>query len=366
MESTLSDLQARQRRSRKENKASAATIKKEIDVLQSKIAKAGGEDKAQRSRQVQNNLLIRQAEDAIASITSQLEELGGIPNEDIQEWKAKRRDWEEERSRQSTVREDLFRYKESANREMSSVHAESSTNQQKRERLLLRSTKLNDQLERIQSATAQGLDEKERKVAEQAAKESDRLQTEHSYNDQFHSLTRSIQDTQYRSRQAWQQAQTMEHAFDHQQMLGAPSDLAEDVLPTPEGELPVTNAFPAASSPGSSGFRSPSFFSPLTDSPLGNQATARRDGGRARSTSVLSGTSAYTDFSDPDPAPPMPTSQPRAMEYVFGNGERQQRGSGSSASGSGSVDGSFRDGTSPVGGSRMSPPRAAVASLVWK
>ena len=365
MEATLVDLQARQRRSRKENKASTATIKKEIDVLQSKIAKAGGEDKAQRSRQVQNNLLIRQADDAIVSITSQLEELGGVPDEDIQEWKAKRRDWEEERSRQSTVRDDLFRYKESANREMSSVQVESSANQQKRERLLLRSTKLNDQLKRIQSTTAQGLGEKERKFAEQAAKESDRQQTEQSYNDQINSLTRSIQETQYRSRQAWQQAQTMEHAFDHQQMLGAPTDLAEDALLTPEGELPGTNAFPPTFNPGSSGFRFPNFFTPLTDSPPANQAPLRREGGRARSTSVLSGTSAYTDFSDPDPAPPMPTAHPRAMEYVFGNGERQQRGSGSSGSGSGSADGSFREATSPVGGSRVSPG-GGMASPVWK
>lgn len=363
MDTALGDSQARQRRSRKDNKALAATIKKEIDVLQSKIAKAGGEDKAQRSRQVQNNLLIRQAEDAIVSITSQLEELGGIPEEDIQEWKAKRRDWEEERSRQITIREDLFRHKESATREMSSIEAESSANQQKRERLLLRSTKLNDQLERIQSATTQGLDEKERKMAEQAAKESDRLQTEHSYNEQFHSLTRSIQETQYRSRQAWQQAQTMEHAFDHQQLLAAPPDLTEDGLLTPEGDLPGTNAFSAASNPGSSSFRFPSVFGPLTDSSPANQASLRREGGRARSTSVLSGTSAYTDFSDPDPAPPMPTALPRAMEYVFGTGERQQRGSGSSASGS--ANGSFGDATSPGVGGRTSLG-GAMASLVWK
>ena len=365
MEASLSELQARQRRSRKENKASAAMIKKEIDVLQSKIAKAGGEDKAQRSRQVQNNLLIRQADDAIASITSQLEELGGIPEEHIQEWKAKRRDWEEERSRQSTVREEFFRYKESANREISSTQAESSANQQKRERLLLRSSKLNAQLERIQSATAQGLDEKERKIAEQAAKESDRLQTEQSYNDQLNKLTRSILEIEYRSRQAWQQAQLMEHAYEHQQMLGAPTDVAEDGTLTPEGELPSTNTFPAASNPGSSGFRFPIFFDSMTDSPSANQTTVRREGGRARSTSVLSGTSAYTDFSDPDPAPPMPTSQPRAMEYVFKNGERQQRGSGSSGSGSGSADGSFRDATSPVVASQMIPG-GAMASPVWK
>lgn len=365
MEATLSDVQARQRRSRKENKTSASMIKKEIDVLQSKISKAGGEDKAQRSRQVQNNLLIRQAEDAIVSITSQLEELVGIPEEDIEDWKAKRRDWEEERSRQSTMREDLLRCKESANREMSSVEAESAANQQKRERLLARSTKLHDQLERVQSATAQGLDEQERKFAEQAAKESDRLQTEQSYNEQFNSLTRSIQETQYRSRQAWQQAQTMEHAYDHQQMLEAPPDLADNGLLTPEGELPGTNPFTPASHLPSSGFRLPHYFSPLPDNAPLTQPPPRREAGRARSTSVRSGTSAYTDFSDPDPAPPMPSAQqPRAMEYVYGNGERQQRGSGSS--GSGSADGSFRDAISPVVGSRMSPGAAALASPVWK
>lgn len=320
-ESSYNDSQTRQKKSKKDNKAAFTALKKEIDVFSSKVSKLGGEDRAHINRHLQWNQHTRQADDAIASINEEIESLGCIPETDLELCKEKKAYWEETRSKQSNAREDLLRSKTSAHREKSSVQSEVVATQQKRERLLSRKTKLNDQHDKLQSATTQGLDERERKNSEQAARDLERLQYEQRGRDQIMACKAAITDAYNLKQQIWQQAQNYENAFNEQQMIND-SNIERPL--TPEGDLPGTMPHRAIQQP----FRFPAFGSP--DNPAGlrsHSGSLRHQDRRPRSTSMLSGNSAYAEFDDEDPAPPMPA---RAVEVIREKGRKRSSGSGSS------------------------------------
>lgn len=349
LEASILESQTRQKRNKKDGKAAAATLKKEIDSLNAKISKIGSEDKAHYNRHLQWNQHYRQADEATALISSEIDAMGSVPEQDLEQWKKKKADWEEAKDLEARTREDLSLCKETTHREKAAVQAEAATTQQKRERLQSRRTKLIDQLDRVQSATNQDLDEKERRDAEENAKAADRQQMEEKSREQIATFQRSIQDAQYHTQQSWQQAQILESAFQQHQTLSTPGQTGRI---TPEGDMLGSNHPPTPMS----GFRFPAFTAPEHSAPLLGNPLSLRHENRPRSTSLLSGNSVYTDFSDQDPAPPMPPS--RAMEAVRG---RQPSGS----SGSGSI-GSQRDLTSPVGG--IAPKQSPVvkkSSPVW-
>ncbi|KAL9075927.1 MAG: hypothetical protein Q9161_001321 [Pseudevernia consocians] len=348
-ESSLSEAQARQKRSKKDNKAASASLKKDIEVFSAKISKLGGEDKAHLNRHLQWNQHTRQADEAVASLSGEIESMGCLPEDEIRLSKERKAGWDEARTHQTATRDGLFRCKESAHQEKSSVHAEATSTQQKKERLLVRKSKLNDQHDRLHSATSHGLDEKQRKNSGQAAKDLERIQIETRSFNQLTQYQQTLQDSRYVTQQTWHQAQIVESAFYEQQMMSTPD---EERSSTPEGDLPGTvphhTAAPA--------FRFPVFGSP--DPPNGTRSHSgsfRHSDNRPRSTSMLSGNSAYADFEDQDPAPPMPT---RAVEVIRERGRKQSGGSGSGSSGS------QRDPASPVVGSAalMSPGKR---SPVW-
>lgn len=348
-ESSLSEAQIRQKRGKKDNKAASASLKKDIEVFSAKISKLGGEDKAHLNRHLQWNQHTRQADEAVASLSEEIESMGCLPEDEIRLSREGKASWDEARTHQTATRDDLFRCKESAHQEKSSIHAEATSAQQKKERLLTRKSKLNDQYDRLESATSQGLDERERKNSEQAAKDEERLQIENRSLDQLAHYQQSIQDSRYVTQQTWQQARLVAGAFDKQQRMSTPD---EERPITPEGDLPGTVPHHAAAP----AFRFPAFGSP--DPPNGirsHSGSFRYSENRPRSTSMLSSNSTYADFEDQDPAPPMPA---RAVEVIRERGRKQSGGSGSGSSGS------QRDPASPVVGSAalMSPGKR---SPVW-
>lgn len=354
-ETRLNESQARQKRLKKEIKASSANLRKDLDVLNSKINKLGSEDKAHANRHMQWNQLTRQADEAVVAISSEIESLGCIPEEDVQRAKETKAVWDEVRSSQSSAREEMLHSKDEAHKEKLSVQNEATSTQQKRERLMARKTKLNDQHERLDSATAQGIDERHRKNSEQATKELERFQIEQNFAEQMQGLVRATQESRYFTQKLWNQQQAVEAAFHHHQMLENMAPEIERPL-TPEGDLPGTNPLNA----NSAAFRVPAFGSPdNAGAALRSHSGSLRHGGtRPRSTSGLSGSSVYADFDDQDPAPPMP---PRAVEVVKERGHMHSRNSGN---GSGSS-GSQRDPTSPVGAQGMQVSPVGKRSPVW-
>ena len=312
--------------------------------------KLGGEDKAHINRHLQWNQHTRQADDAINQISGEIESLGCLPDDDLQlskEWKA---EWDKAKEQQSISREDLFRRKDLAQRERSSVQNEAITTQQKRDRLTGRKSKLNDQHDKLQSATTQGFDEKERKDSEQNARYLERLQYEQRSQEQMANYQRAIQDSLYLKQQIWQQAQIVENAYHEQQIM---DDSALERPITPEGDLPGTVPHQATAP----AFRFPAFGSPDQPSSLrSHSGSLRHKDYRPRSTSMRSGNSIPADLEDEDPAPPMPT---RAVEVIREKGRKQSGGSGSGSSGS------QRDPASPLVGSLAQMSPVGKRSPVW-
>lgn len=403
-EAQLNDTRNRQKRNRKDHKSSSVALKKEVDGYIARLTSAGGGDERHRQRVLQINQHIRQAEDAITTVVGQIDTMGGVPESDTNAWRQKKEAWEQEKERQSRARSEVSESRKSANREISAVQSEASAAQQKRERLQARHTKLNEQHERILSANAQGLDEKERKNAEQAAREADRQKTERQYHDQFSTLERAIRDTQFRSQQAWQQVHAVETAFQtyqhSQQQTLLSSPIAQQSSTPPEGNLPgtfqpglnaaATNATatgPSASSAARQGFgfAFPPFH-PLPETHSNNHypnsninaINSRPESilreGRGRSSSMLSGASGTTDFFEVEPssAPHMLSNAvaERDEEYCMQTRDNERNGSGS-ASGSGSGSGSVGvgGGMSPLARHvKTSSPLAAAgkgSGLAW-
>ncbi|MCJ1363168.1 hypothetical protein MMC16_002275 [Acarospora aff. strigata] len=390
-EAQLSETRNRQKRTRRDHKSSSATRKKEVDSYVARLASAGGGDERHRQRVLQINQHIRQAEDAIAAVASQIDTMGGVPESDTNAWRQKKEAWEQEKERQSRARSDVTESRESANREISAVQSEASATQQKRERLQARHSKLNEQHERIISANAQGLDEQERKMAEHAARESERQKTERQYHDQYTALDRAIRETQFRSQQAWQQvhaAETAFQAYQHPQpLLGSPVTQSPT---TPEGNLPGTTTIPhftaasAAPVPSSVaarqgyGFAFPSFhphslpdpsiIAPHSHSHSRPESILRHEG-RGRSSSMLSGASGTTDFYETEPGPSSHMPSTDIAEQDNEDESMMMRKRDDERNGSGSVSGSSgsqRDPMSPLARHvATSSPLGGRASLVW-
>ena len=348
-ESNLSESQARQKRNKKDNKAASASLKKDIEIFSAKISKLGVEDKAHLNRHLQWNQHTRQADEAVVSLCGEVESLGTPPEDEIRLSKETRADWEEARVLQKTTRDALFGYKEAAHLERSSIHNEATSIQQKKERLLARKSKLNDQHDRLKSATSQGLNETQRKNSEQAARDLEHFQIHHESVEQMTRYQQAIEETRQATQQAWHQAQILESAFHDQQMISG----AEGERPiTPEGDLPGT----VPQHTGGPAFRFPALGSLESPNGVRNQSGSfRHSDNRPRSTSLLSGKNISADFEDQDPAPPMPA---RAIEVIR---ERNRRKSGGSGSGSSN---SQRDPSSPVvGGATLMNP--GKRSPVW-
>lgn len=349
-EGSFSESQARQKRSRKEVKTASTTLKRELDVLISKMAKVGVEEKQHHNRHWQWNQNTKQADDAVNAICGEVESLGCLPEDDLNLSKKTKAAWDEARDHQSLARGNLSSSKDAAYRVKSSVQNEAITAEQKRERLLARTTKLNDQYERLQSSTTQGLDEKQRKNSEHATRELERMQFEQRCHEQMTIYQRAIHDSGYQTSQIRQQTQAVEQAFTEKQM----TDNSQSERPlTPEGDLPGTIPHTAATP----AFRYAPFGSP--DQPNGlrsHSGSLRHSDHRPRSTSMLSGNSVYADFDDEDPAPPMPA---RAVEVIRERGRKQSGGSGSGSSGS------QRDPASPVAGGIVQISPVGKRSPVW-
>ena len=338
-EISLNESIVRQKKNKKDNKAVSTAIKKDIDVFNGKISKLASEDRAHMNRHLQWNQHTRQAEEAVSSITSEIESLGSLTQEELKMSRDKRASWDGTRRQEIMTREQLIRGKDAAQRERIAVQAEATSTQQKKDRLIARRAKLNDQYERLQSATVQGLTDKQRKNSKQAAKEIERMQAEQQLQDQISSCNQAWQESRLLVNHYMQQAQVLESAFQEQQLF--PSAPRPNGRPlTPEGDLPGENRQYAATAT----FRSPPFGT--ADSTAGlrsHSSSIRQMEHRPRSTSIRSGNSHYTDFDDPDPALPIPS---RVVETIREKGRKR---SVVSAGGSSSSN-SQRDPASPVVG----------------
>ena len=329
-QASLNDSLARQKRSKKESKASGTAIKKDIDVFSTRINKLASEDRSHTNRHLQWNQHMKQADEAVTSIEEEIEAFGNPPEDELNSSREMKGSWEATQQAQHSTASALARGREAAQREKILAQNEAQSAQQKRERLLTRRTKLQDQYEKLESVTAEGLSHRERQNSEQAAKDLQRAQIDRDLQDRMTSFTQNWQDSQYSIGNAMSQAQLLENAFHDQQVIVSRPLHPEERPLTPEGDLPGEN--PQKAVPNA--FRFPTFGTPESTGGLkGHSGSSSQANARPRSTSHLSGNSNYVDFEDQDPAPPMPS---RAVDAIRGRDRNKSGGSASGSSGSNS------------------------------
>ena len=300
LETTKGELLARQKRSKKDSKNACASLRKEIDILNSKITKISNEDKVHQNRQLQWNQQSRQADEAVAAMTSELDLIGCIPEEDQAAWISRKHGWEEERKKQIDAEKELSHSRASIHQEKATLQGEVAGHQQKRERLTARATKLQEQLQRLHSANAQGLDEKERREAELTAKAQDRRQSEEASQAQKVLYERQINIMQQNIQHLKQQIEIYSNAYSPQPVISSGMDDST----IPESRFSAS-LLPSSTGPG---FSFPTFGHSEQTGVRTTPASFRQDH-RPRSTSLISdNTGAMNDFDDQDPAPPMPST----------------------------------------------------------
>lgn len=314
-ETSLDEASSQQRRVRKDGKTTSVSLKKELDVLSDRMGRVGTNDKGLQNRQLQQSQHMRQADDAITSIADDLDTFANLPVEEPLEWQDQKSIYESERDLQSNIRDELLQFKDFNHRDSSTVQNEALTTTQKRERLQHRTAKLSDQLARLNSTRPHEDADRDRYDPGQTARNTGRHHLEAHYHDQASSLMRNFQDTQYHARNSWQQVQAVENSFEQQAIMAIQQPNRPNSRSiTPEGDLPGTVPLSATST----GFRFPVFGTP--DSIPNTTVNGHSSTARARSTSVLSGNSVYTDF-DEDPAPPPMPMLSRGFAQAHGEEE---------------------------------------------
>lgn len=234
-EAKLNEKRSRLKKAKADHKVAISRVKKEVENFTHRLSSGSDENKQkQRSLQLERN--IRQTEEATAALETQLGNLDKIPEEELEEWQKQKAEFDREMERLESAKEELLNIRTSVSRDLASLESDLASSVQKRDRLQSRKTRLNEQYERIISANAQGLNERERRAAEQFAREQEQAKIEANFNEQLASISRAIQDYQMRTNQLWQQASGIEQAIQQQQQ----QMLFETGPLTPEGILPGT------------------------------------------------------------------------------------------------------------------------------
>ncbi|KAJ5416055.1 hypothetical protein N7465_004750 [Penicillium sp. CMV-2018d] len=243
-ESKLNEKRNRLKKTKNDHKAVITKIRKELENFNTRLH-SGGDENRQKQRSLQLERNIRQTEEATAVLEVQLDTMENVPEEEMEEWSAHKADFEREVELFNSTKEEVTAARAAAAQQVAALELELTQAIQKRERLQGRRTRVNEQYERIISANAQGLNERERRAAEQFAREQDQSKMEANFHEQFASISQSVQDFQLRTSQLWQQASAIEQSIQQQQQ----QMLVESGPLTPEGNLPGTNPLPETSGP---------------------------------------------------------------------------------------------------------------------
>ncbi|KAG8526765.1 uncharacterized protein KY384_008194 [Bacidia gigantensis] len=336
-EASFNESCARQKKAKKDNKATSSAIKREIDILNGKISKLVSEDRSHSNRHLQWNQSMKQADEAVVALTDEIEALDRIPDEEQEIFKEKKAQKEAINNQRDALRTALLRAKDSTQRAKVAVQTEAHTAHQKKERLLARRSKLDDQCEKFESTMLEGLNDKERKDSKQALKDLQRANVEQQLHERMATFNQAWHDSRSTLGQYISQARLFENAYHEQQMIANSVHAMQQRPLTPEGDLPGENPQSAAAA----AHHLPMFGTPDSAGGLrSHSGSFRQNHDRQRSSSLLSNNSNYVDFEDLEPRPPMPS---RAIEAIRG-ARKQSGGSAGGSSGSSSQ----RDPASPV------------------
>lgn len=337
----LAEERNRSKRERKDQRAKLNSLRKEIEKLAGGIASSGGNDDRLRQKVQQSNLHMKQAEDAIVSLASQIETLSSLPTDaDTMEMKAAKAQYQSHRDIHNQARKEFTAAKQAAESEVQTLANDVTNLEAKRERIQFRIAKLTSEHERITDANARGLDEAQRKFTEQQAREVERQNLETHYTGRLFAITTEFQQKTYELSQLQAhvaQLQAMEQA----EMVYTQSPTAS-VPNLGYGDIPegaTASHYPWNPAPSTAGLYTPGYPMMASGSTQGIRT-------RGRSSSMLSNVSGFTQSSgegDVSQQQMQSSLSKFALPNMYirdrqgSSGSASMSGSGGSRSGNGSV-----------------------------
>jgi ubiquitination network signaling protein AcrB len=327
-ENKLSEARKKLAQLKRQHKAGLNKADREVDSLNGRL-RSGGDDNKLRQKLLQTERQIRQTEDNSTSLSSALDTLETVPENETLEWTTRKAAFEEQKRLLADATKALTDAKAAADAELGCQNTEFSSAATRKERLTSRVTKLNEQHDRIMQANADGMNEKERKEADSAAKQQDQLHREKELLDNISRLNTQLFDVQMQTNNYWREIEIM----DKQDQLQRSKMILSNGPLTPEGELPGTRLQSQHSRPYAFGsFNAlPVATAEAQESPFLAYASTLPNGGRPRSGTdrSIGGVSNYSeDFDDADPIPP--TLQANGRK---GSGSSRGKNNGSPAHG---------------------------------
>ena len=348
----LAEERSRQKRERKEQRAKHNSVRRELEKLNATISSSGGNDDRLRQKIQQSQLHMKQAEDAYATLDSQIESLEAIPADDDCEYKISKAAYQSQRDAHNKQRATFLAAKQAADEETRALKSEIASLQQKRERMQARIVKLNGEHERITDANARGLDEAQRKAAERQRKAAERMNMEmmlterlQSINAQIDSITMPLQELATVVQAMQVQEMEMYQAAQNGSPTTSVPGLAYGVSDIPEGNVPVTTSGYAWNpQPAVASFTPAAYGAGLSGTPPPHGIVRR-----GRSSSMLSNISGFTQSSGEGSM-----SKPNILKLSIDDriGGFDRKDSSASGSGTGSGPGSVGDPKSPTGSSK--------------
>ncbi|KAK4990675.1 hypothetical protein LTR50_002375 [Elasticomyces elasticus] len=322
----LAESQRRQKRLRKEHKNANAAFRSELDSLNGRLSSSGSNDQRLKARSLQLQQHIRQAEEASHAAQAEIQRLGEIPENELDDLARTKATWQEACNRRDSSKDTLDAARAGVEREFSAIHSDISAAQQKRERLTARQAKLQEQHDALLGQQHADDRLRERREQQRAVALQQRQVEEHNYTHWTTKLNLQAQDFQQKAGAMHQESEYIESQIRQQSMPA-----------TPEGILPNTNGPP--SSRLNQVFDHSTFGSPMN---ANDAMSTMQPGVRGRSSSMLSGVSNFTDDM-------VAGAHPHCDIGAIGEFERK-RSDGSSSGGS------HGDPLSPRQGNIMKPP----------
>ncbi|KAF7191491.1 putative ubiquitination network signaling protein acrB [Pseudocercospora fuligena] len=326
-EAKLNEARNRSKRTKRDQRAAHADIRKEINSLRSKLESSTGADDKQDRRLNQIKQHKNQAEEATRDYQAQIEALGEIPADELAESQVERRAYQSASDAVKAAQRELDNARAEQEREKDALKSDLAAVRTKKEKLSARIAQRAQELEEAKSQHAADLTARQRRDFERARELQDRENAENGLKFHIAAMEQEQATFAQKTQEAYHQALALSN------WSAPPGYPGYSSPPTPEnanGQVsPQANGFPPTTTFGPQHFSSP--FNPAAI-PHGTQAP------RGRSSSMLSQYSGFTDNAEDYPQSQHHQTWPMSGPTTAGAAlEDRNNSDGGSGSGSGSA-----------------------------
>lgn len=361
-EVSLADHRSRSKKTKKDHKASTNSLRKEVDLIDSRLSSVGGNDERQRQRQIQYRQNIKQAEESIANTTSELDELGEIPDEERKAAAESKARWLAKSKAHQEAQDELDATKSERNRQAQAVRAENTQQTQKHERLAGRLKKLTAQRDNLVAAQLQETKDQKRRDQTRFSEMVARADVERSYNANISRLEAQRQGVLDQIAQYEHQITLLESNIHSDTGAQPMASYLPSSHPLPHTNTnPISRPFTTAPPPGFASNPQPGYQQhSVGASPVHARRSSLIAKNRGRSSSMLSTVSALAD----DEIDHHPSSFSHTAAHSINHASHQVPSSSATAAANHAMNGIHRHNGTSVNGFVFSNGISAPAAPV--